>query len=92
MSQTTVTDDTSVEYLDISLSTLELLMRNGIRTVGDINAIAVPGLLRLGNFGRKRLNELKEACGTIAELPQPNPLMDATDSALLAEVARRMQR
>jgi len=52
-----------VSWLDLSERAYRALVHNDIRTIGHLLACNEVMLLRLPNFGRKHLNEIKEALG-----------------------------
>jgi hypothetical protein len=57
-----VTDflDTPLEEIDLSVRTRHCLLRKGIRTLREASHWREHDLLRIENFGRKSLNELKQ--------------------------------
>lgn len=70
-----------IEQLELSVRTYNCLKNEGIRFVGEFAQKGEAELLRLPNFGRKSLNELKEILAQIGlhlgvaifEWPQPDP-------------------
>jgi hypothetical protein len=69
-----------IEQLELSVRTYNCLKNEGIRFVGEFAQKSAAELLRLPNFGRKSLNELKEILAQIGlhvglatpEWPPPN--------------------
>jgi Bacterial RNA polymerase, alpha chain C terminal domain len=70
-----------IEQLELSVRTYNCLKNEGIRFVGEFAQKGEAELLRLPNFGRKSLNELKEILAQIGlhlglaifDWPQPDP-------------------
>lgn len=51
---------TRIDDLDFSVRTINCLKKEGITTVGELAALSEDELLRLRNFGRKSLTEVRE--------------------------------
>jgi DNA-directed RNA polymerase alpha subunit len=70
-----------IEQLELSVRTYDCLKNEGIRFVGEFAQKGEAELLRLPNFGRKSLSELKEILAQIGlhlglaifDWPQPDP-------------------
>ena len=54
-------DDTTVKDLELSARAENCLHNEGLKTIGEVSAKSDGDLLRIPNFGRKSLRELKEA-------------------------------
>lgn len=54
-------DDTSVKELELTTRAAQCLKNEGLKTVGEVMAKSDAELLRIPNFGRKSLHEVKEA-------------------------------
>ena len=54
-------DDTTVKELELSIRADQCLHNEGLKTIGEVLAKSDNELLRMPNFGRKSLRELKEA-------------------------------
>lgn len=61
---------TPIANLDISCRTTNVMKHAGIETLAEVDAMSNDELLRLDNFGRRSLNELREA---IAEIKVRQP-------------------
>jgi len=59
------TMDMRVEDLDFSARTLNCLRREGIATIGQLAGKSDGELMRIRNFGRKSLNEVKEKLASL---------------------------
>lgn len=67
--------DVEVTELEFSVRTLNCFCNEGIRTVRDIITKSEGDLLRIPNFGRKTLHEVKELLGLFGlELSKTTPL------------------
>jgi DNA-directed RNA polymerase subunit alpha len=62
-----------VESLDFSVRTSNCLRKEQIRTVGELVERSEDDLMRVRNFGRKSLDEVKEKLGALALLLAPSP-------------------
>ena len=61
--------DRKIQELELSIRVMSVLLNNGTTTVGLLVNQTESDLLRLPNFGRKSLNEVKEVlCGMSLEL------------------------
>jgi len=61
--------DIKINELELSIRVMSVLLNNGTTTVGLLVNQTESDLLRLPNFGRKSLNEVKEVlCGMSLEL------------------------
>ena len=58
--------DRKIQELELSIRVMNALIQNDIKTVGDLVQTAPTQLLRIPNFGRKSLNEVKEVLGSIS--------------------------
>jgi len=58
--------DRKIQELELSIRVMNALIQNDIKTVGDLVQIPPTQLLRIPNFGRKSLNEVKEVLGSIS--------------------------
>jgi DNA-directed RNA polymerase subunit alpha len=76
----------SVESLDFSVRTSNCLRKEQIRTVGELVARSEDDLMRVRNFGRKSLDEVKEKLATLGMALAPSsgeprePLPDEPES------------
>lgn len=65
-------DHETIECLDLSVRSYNCLIRNGIKTIGDLSNLSKEDLMMMRNLGRKSMNEvldkLKEYCGV--QLPE----------------------
>ena len=52
--------DRKIQELELSIRVMNALIQNDIKTVGDLVQNPPGQLLRIPNFGRKSLNEIKE--------------------------------
>ncbi|MES2995031.1 MAG: DNA-directed RNA polymerase subunit alpha C-terminal domain-containing protein [Patescibacteria group bacterium] len=73
----------SLEELNFSARTFNCLRNDNIKTVGDLVRQTEEGLLRMPNFGRHGLAEIKETLSSIGhclgELPfEPRVVADAS--------------
>jgi hypothetical protein len=67
--------DVGVEELEFSVRSLNCFCNEGIRTLRDIITKSEGDLLRIPNFGRKTLHEVKELLGLFElELSKTTPL------------------
>ena len=57
--------DRKIQELELSIRVMNALIQNDIKTVGDLVQTAPTQLLRIPNFGRKSLNEVKEVLGSM---------------------------
>jgi DNA-directed RNA polymerase alpha subunit len=57
--------DTPIEALNLSIRALNCLRNEEIRTIGQLMIAKKTDLMRIPNFGRKTLIELKEVCGYV---------------------------
>ena len=55
----------SVDELELSIRSANVLRSAGIEHIGDVVSYGEAGLLRLPNFGRKSLNEIKEILASL---------------------------
>jgi len=55
----------SIDELELSVRTYNCLKNAGITTVRELLTQSEADLIRLKNFGRKQLNELKEVLGSL---------------------------
>ena len=58
--------DRKIQELELSIRVMNALIQNDIKTVGDLVQTAPTQLLRIPNFGRKSLNEIKEVLGSMS--------------------------
>ena len=58
--------DRKIQELELSIRVMNALIQNDIKTVGDLVQIAPSQLLRLPNFGRKSLNEIREVLNNMS--------------------------
>jgi DNA-directed RNA polymerase subunit alpha len=78
---------TRVDDLDFSVRTVNCLKKEGITTVGELAALSEDELLRLRNFGRKSLTEVRERLGQLA-IPlkrSTNPSEDEDSSDVVVD-------
>lgn len=54
-----------ISELELGVRTLNCLDTSGCRTVGDLTKLSEADLLRVPNFGRKSLNEIKEVLSSM---------------------------
>ena len=55
-----------IEDLELSIRVMNALIQNDIKTVGDLVQKTRDELIRIPNFGRKSLNEIKEVLGSMS--------------------------
>jgi DNA-directed RNA polymerase alpha subunit len=58
-----------IDTLELSVRTSNVLSRNGLLLLGQIAAMSDSDLFRLGNFGRKSLNEIREKIADVSNIP-----------------------
>ena len=84
---------TRLDTLDLSIRAFHVLHNAGIQTVGDLAEFSETELLRLENFGRKSLNEVKRILpGVIRKLPAPGGSISKRRSEHRIEALRAASR
>ena len=88
--------EVSVDYLEISVRTTHCLKHENIKTIGDLIQKTDAQLLRVPNFGRKSLNELKEALsmniGIDWDARSGYVTQDAIENTRLREQIKELER
>ena len=72
---------TRIDDLDFSVRTVNCLKKEGITTVGELAALSEDELLRLRNFGRKSLTEVREKLGQLNIPLKRGPSQSEEDEA-----------
>ena len=58
--------DRKIQELELSIRVMNALIQNDIKTVGDLVQKTRDELIRIPNFGRKSLNEIKEVLSSMS--------------------------
>ena len=76
--------DAPIEELDLPMRAYNSLKRNNITKIGQVLALSDDEFLRMRNFGRKSLDELKERLALRGFISPGGRLGDADESDLPA--------
>jgi len=93
-----VTDDTPLEELELSLRAYNSLMRAGVTTVGELRSMSDEELMKVRNLGRKAMEEVKSVLESIPTMAKTVPCaatsyMDALDELIgLASVKEQVRK
>jgi DNA-directed RNA polymerase subunit alpha len=78
--------DTPIEDLDLPMRAYNSLKRNNITKVGQVLALSDDEFLRMRNFGRKSLDELKERLALRGFIVPESGTADESDLPASAEL------
>lgn len=81
-----ITDDTSIDELELSVRTYNSLRRAGIYTVGELRGLKDEDLMKNRNLTRKVIEEVKERLSRLEEQQTTEELTASDYSAMLDEL------